>query len=106
MGVDYDAVCFLGWEVKPPEPDEDAEIDPHGSGSIEGDWIEEQAKKHNVEFGEYGNACYGGEAYYLLGYQLHSQDLAGLKQCIATLETHPLCAKYGPPRVHCGVHMW
>lgn len=106
MGVDYDAVCFLGWEVEPHIEDEDAEVDPRGTGSHAGDAMEKMAKEHNMEYGEYGSRCYGGDSWFLLGYQLHSQDIAGLKQCIATLEAHPLCAKLGPPKVHCGVHMW
>jgi hypothetical protein len=101
MGVDYNAVCFLGWEIDPP-----AEVDDDDEDDDPRDFVDALAEEHNMESGVYGDGNYGGEDYYLLGYQLHSQDLTDLKQCIATLETHPLCAKYGPPKIHCGVHMW
>lgn len=104
MGVDYRAVCFLGWEVV-PEPN-DAEPSSGGNGDNGSDYVEDLAKKHDLEWDKYGDGCYGGEDSYFIGYALHSQCTAELEAIIEKLRKHKLFAENGPPRVWTGVYMY
>jgi len=104
MGVDYRAVCFIGWEVLPES--EDKEPSPHGNGSADADFVEELAGRHGLEWDRYGDGCYGGEDFYMIGYALHSQTLSQLEAVIAKLKKHSLSSELGQPRVWSGVHMY
>jgi hypothetical protein len=58
MGVDYDATCFLGWEVSIPDGEEPE------------DYMVKLADKTNWCWGRSGDGSYGGEDTHYLGIPL------------------------------------